>query len=133
LQELALFVAEDVGHGSMLKVRPIGGNPSANEKGPITLRAPVRNRCIIPDQPHISSTRWRVVADQTGLRYYYNSVTSMSTFWVDLNKADLKKGAPILQLPMGNSQVYSGDVTADFKPAPHQFEFATVPQEKSDQ
>ena len=86
-----------------------------------------------PDQPHISSTRWRVVADQTGLRYYYNSVTSMSTFWVDLNKADLKKGAPILQLPMGNSQVYSGDVTADFKPAPHHFEFATVPQEKSDQ
>jgi choloylglycine hydrolase len=33
---------------------------------------------------------------------------------------------------MGNGQVYSGDVTADFKPASHHFEFATVPQEKSD-
>ncbi|MGC9217407.1 hypothetical protein [Acidithiobacillus sp.] len=33
-----------------------------------------------PDQPHISSTRWRVVADQTGLRYYYNSVTRVEHF-----------------------------------------------------
>ena len=35
MQELALFVAEDVGHESMLKVRPIGGNPPAVRKKPI--------------------------------------------------------------------------------------------------
>ncbi|MGC9217408.1 hypothetical protein [Acidithiobacillus sp.] len=51
---------------------------------------------------------------------------------MDLNKVDLEKGTPFPQLLMGNGQVYSGDVTADFKPASHHFEFATVPQEKSD-
>ncbi|MGC9205742.1 linear amide C-N hydrolase [Acidithiobacillus sp.] len=84
-----------------------------------------------PGQPNISSTRWRVVADQTGLKYYYNSVSSMDTFWVNLHQADLKKGAPILQLPMGQGQVYSGDVTADFKPVGKPFEFVTVSPEKT--
>ena len=83
-----------------------------------------------PGQPNISSTRWRVVADQTGLLYYYNPVKSMDTFWVNLNRADLKKGATVLQLPMGQGQLYSGDVTADFKPASKAFEFHTVPPEK---
>ncbi|WP_414040811.1 linear amide C-N hydrolase [Acidithiobacillus sp. M4-SHS-6] len=83
-----------------------------------------------PGQPNISSTRWRVVADQTGLKYYYNSVGKMDTFWVNLNQADLKKGAPVLQLPMGQGQVYFGDVTAEFKPVSKPFEFVTVSPEK---
>lgn len=84
-----------------------------------------------PGQPNISSTRWRVVADQTGLKYYYNPVGTMTTFWVDLKQADLKKGAPILQLPMGQGQIYSGNVTRDFKPAKTTFKFLTVSPDKA--
>jgi len=70
-----------------------------------------------PDQPNISSTIWRTVADQTNRLYYFDSATRPNTFWVDLNKLDLKKGAPVMKLTIANGQVYSGEVSADFKPA----------------
>ena len=81
-----------------------------------------------PGHPNISTTRWRVVADQKNLKYYFNSTSSLDLFWVNLNKADLRPGAPVKMLPMGQGQVYSGDVVKDFRPAA-QFRFAPVPPE----
>ena len=78
-----------------------------------------------PGQPNISSTRWRVVADQKDLRYFYESVLTPNTFWVDLKKANLKMGAPILRLPLGGEEVYSGDALKDFRPA-KPFQFMTL-------
>jgi choloylglycine hydrolase len=47
-----------------------------------------------PDQPNISSTIWRTVADQKNLVYYFDSATRPDTFWVSLRKLDLTPGAP---------------------------------------
>ncbi|WP_308387713.1 linear amide C-N hydrolase [Acidithiobacillus sp. AMEEHan] len=81
-----------------------------------------------PGHPNISTTRWRVVADQRNLHYYYNSTSSMDLFWVNLNKADLKPGAPVRTLPMGAGQTYSGDVVDKFVPT-KPFHFVPVPPE----
>lgn len=78
-----------------------------------------------PGAPNVSTTRWRVVADQANLKYYYESVRTPNTFWVDLKKADLKPGAPVLRLPLENDQIYSGDALKDFKPS-KPFTFMTV-------
>ncbi|PRC45860.1 choloylglycine hydrolase, partial [Mycobacterium sp. ITM-2017-0098] len=77
-----------------------------------------------PDEPNISSTRWRTAIDHTALRYFFESALSPSTFWVDLKNLDVSEGAPTLRLALGENQatVYSGEVSAQFeKVAPFTF------------
>src|SRR5690606_23147484 len=37
-----------------------------------------------PEEPNISSTRWRTVADQKRMRYFFESALTPNVFWVDL-------------------------------------------------
>jgi len=41
-----------------------------------------------PDQPNISSTRWRTVADQKRLIYFFESAITPNTFWITLKDID---------------------------------------------
>lgn len=71
-----------------------------------------------PDQPNISSTRWRTVADQKRLHYFFESALTPNTFWVDLSKFDLSaKTGKVLKLALGPDQknIFSGLVNAEFK------------------
>jgi len=70
-----------------------------------------------PDQPNISSTIWRTVADQKNLVYYFDSATRPNTFWVSLGKLDFKVGAPVRKLTIQNGEVFSGEVAGQFKDA----------------
>ena len=73
----------------------------------------------IADQPNLSTTRWRVVADHLDRRYHVESVTSPSIFWVDLANLDLSEGAPVRMLDLGvdMERVMSGEVSASFEEA----------------
>jgi len=71
-----------------------------------------------PDQPNISSTLWRTVSDQTHRVYYFDSATRPNTFWVSLDKLDLKPGAPIRKLTIANGEVFSGEVAGEMKESP---------------
>ncbi|WP_292294825.1 linear amide C-N hydrolase [Marivita sp.] len=73
----------------------------------------------IADQPNLSTTRWRVVADQKDLRYYVESVTSPSVFWVDFANLDFSVGADVMKLDLGMDmeRVLSGETSASFEPA----------------
>lgn len=73
----------------------------------------------IADQPNLSTTRWRVVADQRDLRYYVESVTSPSVFWVDLANLDFSEGAEVRKLDLGvdMERILSGETSALFEPA----------------
>ncbi len=68
-------------------------------------------------QPNIAPTLWRTVSDQKNLVYYFDSATRPNTFWVSMAKLDLKAGAPVKKLTIQNGEVFSGEVSADFKPA----------------
>ncbi|MFU8836598.1 MAG: linear amide C-N hydrolase [Roseovarius sp.] len=70
----------------------------------------------IADQPSLSTTRWRIVADQTDRRYYVESILSPSVFWVDRDKLDFAAGTGVLKLDLGVDieHVLSGEASASF-------------------
>ncbi|WP_432803850.1 linear amide C-N hydrolase [Aureimonas altamirensis] len=72
-----------------------------------------------PDQPEISSTRWRTVYDHKAQLYFFESAMTPNTFWVDLKAVDFAEGAEVKRLDLGPQQdhTFSGDATADFQPA----------------
>ena len=75
-----------------------------------------------PDQPEISSTQWRSVSDSKNKIYFFEETLTPNTFWVDLKKLNLTKGAPTLKLELANGQSYTGEASANFKAAkPFQF------------
>jgi choloylglycine hydrolase len=73
----------------------------------------------IEGQPNLSTTRWRVVADQKDRRYYLESAVSPSVFWVDLGNLDLAEGSAPMKLDLGvdMERVLAGEVSALFEPA----------------
>ncbi len=79
----------------------------------------IRN-CSVPfgisseAEPNISSTRWRSVADHKNLVYYFETVKTPNTFWVDLKKIDFKKNAPVKRLGVSKGEVYAGETSQQF-------------------
>lgn len=76
-----------------------------------------------PDSPHIASTRWRTVADQTNLIYYFEPTLSMETFHIDLTGVDFSQGTPERILTLSDGTTYEGDATSKFRPVSRPFEF----------
>jgi penicillin V acylase-like amidase (Ntn superfamily) len=72
-----------------------------------------------PDQPNISSTRWRTVADHKSKIYYFESALNPNIFWVDFRNVDFSAKAKIRKLHLGKSQtrVFAGDASSQFKEA----------------
>lgn len=73
----------------------------------------------VENAPNLSTTRWRVVADQKERRYYLESVISPSVFWVDLDSLDFSEGASVKKLELGidMERILSGEVSAKFEEA----------------
>ncbi len=78
-----------------------------------------------PDQPNISSTRWRTVADQKRKLYFFESALTPNTFWVDLKGLDFSaETGKVKKLDLGENQtnIFSGKVNEEFKESnPFQF------------
>jgi len=73
-----------------------------------------------PNEPNISSTRWRTVADHKRKLYFFESVLTPNTFWVDLKAIDFSAATgKVRKLDLGENQtnIFSGDTTANFKEA----------------
>ena len=87
----------------------------------------IRN-CSVPygisskDEPNISSTRWRSVSDHKNLVYYFETVLTPNTFWVDMKKIDFSENASPKKLVVGDEKTYEGDVSGSFiNSAPFKF------------
>lgn len=78
-----------------------------------------------PEEPNISSTRWRTVVDHKRKLYFFESALTPNTFWVDLKTIDFSaETGKVKKLDLGENQdhTYSGDATSAFKEAkPFQF------------
>lgn len=71
-----------------------------------------------PNEPNISSTRWRTVSDQKRKLYFFDSALTPNVFWVDIKKLDLSEGTgKVMKLDLGPNQehIYSGMVNNNFK------------------
>lgn len=81
-----------------------------------------------PDQPNISSTRWRTLSDHKRKLYFFESAFTPNVFWVDLNKVDFSaETGKVLKLDLGPNQsnTFSGVVNDEFK-ASEPFKFQKV-------
>ncbi len=81
----------------------------------------------VDDQPNLSTTRWRVVADHKERLYYFESVYSPNVFWVDLKQIEFAENSGVRMLNLGRDQrnIFSGEVSGSFVPAePFIFEAA---------
>lgn len=70
-----------------------------------------------PDEPNISSTRWRTVSDHKRKLYFFESVLTPNVFWVDLMKLDLSaETGKVMKLDLGQNQtnIHSGVVNGQF-------------------
>lgn len=65
--------------------------------------------------PNLSTTQWRVVADQKELVYYFETALMPNTFWVDLKKLDFSPKAKVRKLDVSDNQIYSGETSSVFK------------------
>ena len=77
-----------------------------------------------PGQPNISSTRWRTVADQKRLIYFFESALTPNVFWVDMKNLDFSEHGQVMKLDLGKEQsnVFAGNAAKDFKAtAPFRF------------
>lgn len=78
-----------------------------------------------PQEPNISSTRWRTVFDHQRKLYFFESALTPNTFWVDLKALDFSQGTgKVLKLDLGADQnhTFAGDATRQFQPsAPFRF------------
>ncbi|KPG00400.1 choloylglycine hydrolase [Rhodopseudomonas sp. AAP120] len=77
-----------------------------------------------PDQPNISSTRWRSVVDHKRKLYFFESALTPNVFWVDVTKVDFAAEGAVKKLDLGpgQSNIFAGEVHNQFKPsAPFKF------------
>lgn len=78
-----------------------------------------------PEEPNISSTRWRTVADHKRQLYFFESALTPNVFWVDLKNLDFSaETGKVMSLELGPNQerIYSGMVNDEFsEKAPFKF------------
>ncbi|RPD42144.1 linear amide C-N hydrolase [Chitinophaga barathri] len=67
-----------------------------------------------PEQPNISSTRWRSVSDHKNLIYYFETALTPNTFWVDFKNVNFSKGARVKKLGLTKGEIYAGDAAKKF-------------------
>lgn len=70
-----------------------------------------------PDQPNISTTLWRSVADQKNRVYYFEDTASPSVVWVDLKRVDFAEGTEVRKLDLHRNSIVGGDQTEGFNSA----------------
>ena len=66
------------------------------------------------DEPNISSTRWRSVADHKNLVYYFETILTPNTFWVNMKNIDFSEKTSSRKLIVGDDKTYEGDVSGLF-------------------
>jgi penicillin V acylase-like amidase (Ntn superfamily) len=72
----------------------------------------------IEGYPNLSTTQWRVVADQKNLVYYFETAVTPNTFWVDLKKLDFSTNASVKKLDLAGFKTYAGETSNAFIPSP---------------
>ncbi|TVQ52747.1 MAG: linear amide C-N hydrolase [Phycisphaerales bacterium] len=70
-----------------------------------------------PDQPHVSSTLWRTVADQKNKVYYFENTASPSIVWIKLGELDLSENSGVRKLDLVHNPMIGGNQTENLEAA----------------
>lgn len=66
---------------------------------------------------NLSQTQWRSFSNIRDKRYYFNNVTDMGLYYVDLTECDLNPGAPVLYFDTSKATDVVGDITSKMVPS----------------
>ncbi len=96
------------------------GKTADADLGVTIARSILVNSCVpytyeIQGEPNLSSTQWRSYANTRDLRYYFDIVTNLGCYYVDLDKVDLRKGASVLRLDTSKETSLVGDATGHLR------------------
>lgn len=96
---------------------------SDTDLGVSIARSILVNSCVpytylIEGEPNLSSTQWRSYADTRDKRYYFDLVTNPGYYYVDLQKINLKKGAPVLKLVTSETSDLVGSANSRLREVP---------------
>jgi len=61
------------------------------------------------NEPNISSTRWRTVADHKNLVYYFENVLSPNLVWLDFANINFSEKGKVLKLSLDKNENYPGE------------------------
>ena len=67
-----------------------------------------------PNEPNISSTRWRTVSDQKNKVYFFESTIQPNVFCVNLQDVDFSEKAPVKMLDLVSGKTYAGNTAEQF-------------------
>lgn len=67
-----------------------------------------------PNEPNISSTRWRTVSDQKNKVYFFESTIQPNVFWVNLQDVDFSEKVPVKMLDLVSGKTYAGNTANQF-------------------
>lgn len=81
----------------------------------ILVNASVPYTYQIQGEPNVSSTQWRSFADLKYRRYYFDIVTNMGYYFIDLTKCDLRPGASVMKLDTSKETLLVGEANAVLK------------------
>ena len=76
-----------------------------------------------PNEPNISTTRWRTIADQKNKVYFYDSVFNENIFWIELKNIDFSKDQPIKKLTLTDNEYFTKNVANKFKAVEKDLQF----------
>ncbi|MCM1483336.1 MAG: linear amide C-N hydrolase [Muribaculaceae bacterium] len=69
----------------------------------------------VESEPNVSSTQWRSFCNIRDLRYYFDLVTNMGTYYIDMKKCDFCKGAPVMKLTTSETADVVGEANRHLK------------------
>jgi len=81
----------------------------------VLMNASVPYTYMVEGEPNLSSTQWRSYADLRSRRYYFDIVTNLGLYYIDLTRCDLRKGAPVMKLDTQGQTALVGDATSVLK------------------
>lgn len=99
-------------------VEPVTGA----DEGAAICRTVLNNSCVpytytlaAEGEPNVSMTQWRSFSNLRDLRYYFNMAIASGFWYVDLNKCDLRPGAPVVRMVPADHLDAVGDQTRNFQ------------------
>jgi len=70
-----------------------------------------------PARPNVATTLWRTMYDQKNMVMYFDSATTMCSFWLPMAELDFKPGAPVRKLTLTGGRSITGNATGNFENA----------------
>lgn len=84
----------------------------------ILMNVSVPYHYTVNSEPNVSSTQWRSFANTRDCRYYFDVVTNLGVYYIDLKKCDLSVGAPVMKFVTSKSSEIVGDITPKLVKSP---------------